>query len=266
MGAAIVGRVQGKDVAGMNVALVQPDDGFDRAVHRTEMNRHMRRVGDELAIAGKDRAGEVEPLLDIDRIGGVLQRHAHLLGDRHEQIIEDFEHDRVGVGAERAPLGQRHGAGQHHVVSRRQFRLPARLDDDGLMGFDDQTPGRRSWRPASNRRADRCRHRARRRRNKSASSTRDQCGVSGRYARPRLGSMSAPSADGLDLDALDQDRLALEDETELAFGAPRSRNRPIMASRAMSLTGWRPWIAFAALRAPNALFPIVAASGVSVPS
>ena len=52
-------------------------------------------------VAVEHRAGEIEPLLDVDRIGGVLQRHAHLLGDRHEQIVEDFEHDRVGFGAER---------------------------------------------------------------------------------------------------------------------------------------------------------------------
>ncbi len=47
------------------------------------------------------RAGEIEPLLDVHRIGGVLQRHAHLLGDRHEQIVEDLQHHRVGMRADR---------------------------------------------------------------------------------------------------------------------------------------------------------------------
>ena len=49
----------------------------------------------------EDGAGEIEPLLDVDRIGGVLQRHAHLLGDRHEEVVEDFQHHRVGLGADR---------------------------------------------------------------------------------------------------------------------------------------------------------------------
>jgi hypothetical protein len=43
------------------------------------------------------RAGEVEPLLDVHRRGGVLQRHAHLLGDRHEQVVEHFQHHRIGL-------------------------------------------------------------------------------------------------------------------------------------------------------------------------
>ena len=66
------------------------------------MDRHVRGVGDEAAVAVEDRAGEVEPLLDVDRVGGVLERHAHLLGDRHEEVVEHLEHDRIGVGADRA--------------------------------------------------------------------------------------------------------------------------------------------------------------------
>ena len=101
MRAAIIGRVEREDVAGMDVARIEADDGLDRAVHRAEMHRHVRRVGDQRAGAVEDRAGEIQPLLDVDRIGGVLQRHAHLLGDRHEEVVEHFQHDRVGLGAER---------------------------------------------------------------------------------------------------------------------------------------------------------------------
>ena len=66
------------------------------------MHRHVRRIGDQRAVGGEHRAGEIEPLLDVHRIGGVLQRHAHLLGDRHEQVVEHFQHHRIGLGADRA--------------------------------------------------------------------------------------------------------------------------------------------------------------------
>ena len=67
------------------------------------MHRHVRRVGDQVARGIEQRAGEVEPLLDVDRVGGVLQPQAHLLGDGHEQVVEDLEHHRVGLGADRVP-------------------------------------------------------------------------------------------------------------------------------------------------------------------
>ena len=103
VGAAVIGGVEGEDVAGMNVAGILADDRFHRAIHRAEMDRHVRGIGDQPPFAVEDRAGEVETLLDVDRIGGVLQRHAHLLGDRHEEVVEDFEHHRIGVGADRVP-------------------------------------------------------------------------------------------------------------------------------------------------------------------
>ena len=80
------------------------------------MHRHVRGVGDEAALAVEHGAGKVEPLLDVDRIGGVLQRHPHLLGDRHEEMVEDLEHDRVGLGADRLAPGHRLDAGHQHMV------------------------------------------------------------------------------------------------------------------------------------------------------
>jgi hypothetical protein len=81
MRAAVIGRVDDEDVAEGDSALVLADYGFDRTVHRAEMHRHVRRVGDQRAVMREHRAGEVETFLDVDRVGGVLQRHAHLLGD-----------------------------------------------------------------------------------------------------------------------------------------------------------------------------------------
>ncbi len=141
MGAAVVGGVEREDIAGMDVAFVEADDGLDRAVHRAEMDRHVRRVGDEAAVAVEHCAGEVEPLLDVDRIGGVLQGHAHLLGDRHEEVVEDLEHDRIGLGADGDALRQGNGAGHDDMVERGDRRLPAGLDDDGLVRLDDRARG-----------------------------------------------------------------------------------------------------------------------------
>ena len=59
------------------------------------MYRHMGGIGDQITRGIEDGAGEIQTLLDIDRIGRVLQRIAHLFGNRHEQIVEDFQHHRV---------------------------------------------------------------------------------------------------------------------------------------------------------------------------
>ena len=67
----------------------------------------------------EQRAGEVEPLLDVDRVGGVLQLQAHLLGDRHEQVVEHLEHHRVDRGADGDARGARLDALEHEVIERR---------------------------------------------------------------------------------------------------------------------------------------------------
>ena len=97
----------------------------------------MRRVGDERALDIEHRARKVEPLLDVDRLRRVAQRFPHLLGDRHEQVVEHLEQDGIGLGAElfaRARLGAR----EDEVVLRRDLEAPAGLDDDGLVRLDDE--------------------------------------------------------------------------------------------------------------------------------
>ncbi len=101
------------------------------------MHRHVRGVGDQRAVGGEHRAGEIEPLLDVDRVGGVLQRHAHLLGDRHEQVVEHFQHHRIGgLGADRALPLERHHALEHEVIFRGDLGAPTVLDHDGLVRLD----------------------------------------------------------------------------------------------------------------------------------
>jgi hypothetical protein len=176
------------------------------------MHRHVGGVGDQRAVGGEHRAGEVEPLLDVDRIGGVLQRHPHLLGDRHEQVVEHFQHDRIGLGPDRALPLEGNGAGQDQMVLGGDLGAPAMLDHDGLVWFDDDggaghLVARRELRAEENcrvvpsaagieaRAVRRCREGSR------------------RHRRSRFGELG-PAADRLDRDGFDHQLLRLVDEAE----------------------------------------------------
>ena len=115
-----VARDTAPDAAAVAGLAVRPgplaEDRADAFAHRSEVDRHMRGVGDEAAFAVKDRAGEIEPFADVDRRGAVLERAAHFLGDRHEQAVEDFEADGVGV----LPLPFRGGGWGVGVIGRAQ--------------------------------------------------------------------------------------------------------------------------------------------------
>ena len=67
-----------------------------------------------------------------------MQRYAHLLGNRHEEIVENFEQDRIGTGAERVAARQRRCARQYEMVDRCHRAVPALFNDNGLMRLDDQ--------------------------------------------------------------------------------------------------------------------------------
>ena len=101
------------------------------------MHRDVRRIGHQIAFHAEDGATEVEAFLDVHRIGRVLKRHAHLLGDRHEEVVEYLEHHRVGLGADLGLARPRFDAAQNDVVERRHLRRPPGLDDRGCVGIDD---------------------------------------------------------------------------------------------------------------------------------
>src|SRR2546430_15793178 len=60
-----------------------------------------------------------------------------LFGDRHEQVVEDLQHYRIGLGADRALALERNRTRQREMIFCRDVGAPAIFDHDGLMRFDD---------------------------------------------------------------------------------------------------------------------------------
>ena len=140
----IVERV---DVARSHLGAVASDHGADRLAHRTEVHGHVRRVGDEIARGVEERAREVEPLLDVHRRRRVLELHAHLLRDVHEEVVEHLEHHGIDFGTDRVLRVARLHAREHQMVEVGHPRLPSGFDHRGgvLLGHhggpDDHVTG-----------------------------------------------------------------------------------------------------------------------------
>ena len=144
---------------------------------------------------------------------GVLEPLAHLLGDAHEQVVEDLEQHRIGVGAERLALRPGLDPREHQVIARRHLGSPAGLDDRRLVLLgEDRRPAHhvagarvvarveRRVVPASAREQPHRLRRAQRRR------------ARGEIAR-RLDHRGA-AGDRLDRDRLDDQRSTLHQERE----------------------------------------------------
>ena len=115
------------------------DDPPDAFAHRTQVHRDMRRVGDQRALRVEDGAGEVEPFLDVDARRRRLKRDAHLLGDGHEQVVEDLEPDRVDIGADGLGSVERRSARKDQRTVARTLRAPTGIDDDSGSRLKDQS-------------------------------------------------------------------------------------------------------------------------------
>ncbi len=129
MGSSIIGRVHHVDIAGLHRPCVRRQHGPDGFTHGAEMNRDMGCIGDQHAIGVEDRAGKIEPFFDVHGIGRVLQGDTHLLGNRHEQIVEHFQHNRITIRTNRKTALHGHHAVEDEVSFCRQRRLPPRFDD-----------------------------------------------------------------------------------------------------------------------------------------
>ena len=102
-----------------------------------------------LPVGVEQRAGEIEPLLDVHRVRVFGERHAHLLGDRHEQVVEHLEQHRIGRRADRVRAARAARRASSTRSSRAvSARAPARLDHRRRVRLADDRRARRSRRPA----------------------------------------------------------------------------------------------------------------------
>ena len=72
MRTALIGRVERIDIARADAAAIDcmtplREDRTDTLPHRSEVHRHVGRIGDQAAVVVKDRAGKIEPLSYVDR-------------------------------------------------------------------------------------------------------------------------------------------------------------------------------------------------------
>src|SRR2546430_11309047 len=68
---------------------------------------------------------------------GGLEPKSHLLGDGHEQVVEDFQDNGVGAGADRSGVLGGGDAAQHKVAERVYGGRPAWLDNGCGVGLCD---------------------------------------------------------------------------------------------------------------------------------
>ena len=135
MGSTAIRIVQHKHIARCNLPRIVRNDGLHAGAHRAQVHRHMRCIGNQRAVCVKHSAGKIQPLLDVDRMGRVLQPITHLLGNRHEQVAEDLQHHRVRIGAQRAPLGTGDMPIEHQITQRREGPAPTCIDQRGRGGL-----------------------------------------------------------------------------------------------------------------------------------
>ena len=55
------------------------------------MDRYVCSLGNHVTPRIEERAGEVAPLLNVWRVAGLFENHAHLLGDRSQKVLIDFQ-------------------------------------------------------------------------------------------------------------------------------------------------------------------------------
>ncbi len=87
--------VQHDHVAGTHVA--GGNCGAHRHGHRSQVDRHVIAHGNHFASAVEHGARIIAPLFDVRRKRCAPKRRAHLLGDGVEEILEDFQLDRIGL-------------------------------------------------------------------------------------------------------------------------------------------------------------------------
>ena len=155
MGAAVVGVVGRHRIAGRQgwalAAGYGRQQADDAVAHGAQVHGDMGCVGHQVAAAIEEGTGEIQPLFDVHRAGGLPQPLAHPLGDGAEAVLEQFQLYRIharrpgvrclhlsgclvggGVWVEGSiPLQQQFAGGQH-------LGAPALGQKDGAGGLNDQ--------------------------------------------------------------------------------------------------------------------------------
>ena len=93
--AAVERIVHDEDVAGDHVVLEMAHDRFHRGRHRTQVSRQGQPLRRELAV-GIGKAGRVvHVVLEHARIGRPEHGERHLVGDREDGVLEQFQRNRI---------------------------------------------------------------------------------------------------------------------------------------------------------------------------
>ncbi len=129
---AVIRRVQHEDIPRHHLRILF-DDRFNTRPHAAEMHRHVRRIRDQVACRIEHGAGEIQPLLDRDARGSILQHRPHLLGNAHVEIVENLQHHRIGLRPHRMRLRPRRHPHQLHMIELGDPSPPPRLDQHHRM-------------------------------------------------------------------------------------------------------------------------------------
>ncbi len=132
----IVRRVDQEHVARLDICVLT-DSRCNGRIHGAEMHWHVRCIGNQIAFCIKHGAREIETFFDVDRIGRVLERYAHLLCNRHEEIVENLKHHRIGFCTDCCAQRECLDTCQNDMIMLGQAGLPTIFDDNRLVLFDD---------------------------------------------------------------------------------------------------------------------------------
>ena len=126
------------------VPLAARDDRPHALAHRAEMHGHVRRVGHQPALGIEDRAGEVQPLLDVDRVARCSRSRTPICSATvMNRLLNISSSTGSALGAARPPATRRDATRiEQHVIQPGHLRRPAGLDHGRRVGLEDQRPAR----------------------------------------------------------------------------------------------------------------------------
>jgi hypothetical protein len=95
--------VHQEDIAGRHVAAEPLQDGLEGGRDRTQVTRQGQALRDQPPVAISERRRVVHVVLQNPRIGGPRDGQSHVVGDRQDGVLKEFERDRI-VGCHRLGL------------------------------------------------------------------------------------------------------------------------------------------------------------------